>query len=300
MRSLLVIVAGLMLATASSAATATTPSEPSRAERGAFPGSNGKIVFRAFTTDNEIARVTPEATGLVELTDNPLDDESPAWNAEGNRIAWVKDGDVWIMRADGSDAHRITRTERPEYEVAWAPSGNRLVVVRDTLDRELFVIGLDGRTIQRVTHTAYGEADVSWSPDGELLLYTGEDAEGTNQVFTIRPDGTHRRQLTHLSATYAGGWHPSGRRIVFSSAVEGAGYQLFRMTRTGDDPIRLTFNTWNDEQPTYAPDGRSLVWMDNADGDYDIVVAPLSDLTDTTRLTINETQDAAPDWQPIG
>lgn len=291
-----VILAGVMLATGASTAAADDPSGSTQVRRGAFPGSNGKIVFQTFAGDNEIARVNPNATGRVDLTDNALDDASPAWNAKGNRIAWVRDGDVWIMRANGTEARQVTHTERPEYEVAWAPSGDRLVVVRDTLDRELFVIGLNGRTINRVTRTPYGETDVSWSPDGELLLYTGENAGGMNQVFTIRPDGTRRRKLTNLSASYAGGWHPSGRRIVFSS--HAGSYQLFRMSRTGGNIEQLTFSGWNNEQPTFSPDGRSLAWIDNADGGYDIVVARLSDLTDTTRLTTTGS-NTAPDWQPV-
>jgi len=295
-RLAIVILAGVMLATTASAAAGDGPSGSTQVRRGAFPGANGKIVFRALAGDNEIARVSPNATGLVDLTDNVLDDSSPAWNAKGNRIAWVQDGDVWIMRANGTEARQVTHTERAEYEVAWAPSGDRLAVVRDTLDYELFVIGLDGRTISRVTRTPYGEADVSWSPDGELLLYTGEDAEGTNQVFTIRPDGTRRRKLTNLSSSYAGGWHPNGRRIVFFS--NAGSYQLFRMSRTGDNIVQLTFSEWDNEQPTYSPDGLSLVWTDDFDGDYEIVTAPLSNLGSPTQLTANDTHDSAPDWQP--
>ena len=44
---------------------------------------------------------------LNQLTEDPADSE-PAFSADGRKIAFVRSGDVWAMRADGTGQHKLT------------------------------------------------------------------------------------------------------------------------------------------------------------------------------------------------
>ncbi|TAK24081.1 MAG: hypothetical protein EPO26_06615 [Chloroflexota bacterium] len=66
----------------------------------------------------EVGVVNDDGARYTQLTrspafaDRPWSSQSPAWSPDGQQIAFVSDRDgahrVWVMRADGSDAHRVS------------------------------------------------------------------------------------------------------------------------------------------------------------------------------------------------
>ena len=48
-------------------------------------------------------------------------DQDPSWSPDGNQITFKRQDQVWIMNADGSDAHRITKPGDVGTAAAWSP-----------------------------------------------------------------------------------------------------------------------------------------------------------------------------------
>src|SRR3954452_1227373 len=97
-----------------------------------FPGANGKI---AFVRSGDIWTMDPDGSSQVNLTHDGVEQGSPSWSADGNRIAYDQlNGSLtqtYTMLADGTNRAladdgdpNIRRREDP----AWSPSGTRLVV----------------------------------------------------------------------------------------------------------------------------------------------------------------------------
>src|SRR5215216_600812 len=77
----------------------------------AFPGKNGKIVFRCGT---EICTMNPNGQGVETLTNNSVGDALPDWSPGGGKIAFVstREGnntDIYTMNANGQGVDNLTK-----------------------------------------------------------------------------------------------------------------------------------------------------------------------------------------------
>jgi Tol biopolymer transport system component len=99
--------------------------------------------------DYEIYTIRPDGTDLKRLTHTPGNDAHMAWSRDGQWIAFTStragfmdeallhpynaqpNGDIYVMRADGSDVRRLTEDQFEDGTPGWAPGpGNRKLVSR--------------------------------------------------------------------------------------------------------------------------------------------------------------------------
>jgi Tol biopolymer transport system component len=134
-----------------------------------------------------------------------------------------------------------------------------------TLARLLMVAGLLGGMLAL---GGPGPAQATFpGRNGRIAYSLGEALPGgfpsPSQIFTIKPDGTGQRQLTHVpddKTAASPAWSPDGRRIAFQSNVDGE-FQLWVMNADGSGQTRLLSDPgYNHYQPSWSPDGTKLVF----------------------------------------
>ena len=105
------------------------------------------------------------------------DASEPAWSSR-NEIAYVRGGNVYVARPDGSHRRLVTSGRTPD----WSPNGGRLLLARprptltfdDALGR-MYVVGAHGRGLRRLGRVGDASGPV-WSPDGRWVAYNRFDA----------------------------------------------------------------------------------------------------------------------------
>src|SRR5262245_41045657 len=93
-----------------------------RSASGAFPGKNGKIAFvREVSGCNfsdpqsncnfDIFTMRPDGSHQLRITHDHASEFSPAFSADGRKIAFDRKGEIWVMDADGSHQRRLTHNQ---------------------------------------------------------------------------------------------------------------------------------------------------------------------------------------------
>ncbi len=154
----------------------------------------------------------------------------------------------------------------------WSPDGGRLAFA---MDGAIWVVDADGGEATQLTAAASYDTEPQWSPDGRAIAYVAEQGR-TTEVFVLDvASGTTRPITTFGRITLDPHWSPGSRTLVVSSGVTGTWadggtqFNLFLVPVGGGAPVALTneppassgFYPILSIQPSFAPDGRSIVFM---------------------------------------
>jgi Tol biopolymer transport system component len=237
-----------------------------------------KIVF----SSNRVSATNPEAdleifvmngdgSNQTQITSNALDDEDPAWSADGRSIAFQRDFDpvggevdydILTMNVDGTGEANLTNSPRvQDFEPNWSPNGRKIAFASDRDgDNEIYTMSPNGANVHQLTVNAtLNAADdgwPNWSPDGRLITFNS-NRDGNFEIYTMRADGGNPTRLTFSDANGPGAalaaWSPNGRKLAFSGEGEG-GPDVFTMRADGGSQVNRTHNPAFD----YGPDWQSL------------------------------------------
>jgi TolB protein len=129
---------------------------------------------------------------------------------------------------------------------------------------DIYVMNLDSRTSRRLTSDPSIDVSPSFSPDGGQIVFNS-DRGGAPQVYVMSADGSGQHRISFGEGRYTDPvWSPRGDLIAFTKQT-GSTFHIGVMKPDGSGERILT-TSYLDEAPTWAPNGRVLMFFRQSPG----------------------------------
>jgi Tol biopolymer transport system component len=178
-------------------------------------------------------------------------------------------------------------------------------------DGDIWTMDPDGRHLVNLTaKSKANDIAPNWRADGRRIAFqsnrvTATNPEGDFEIFIMKADGSHQRQITFNALDdERPAWSPDGRRIAFTrdfEPIQGeVDFDLFTMNADGTDQRNLTSSPGVlDVDPGWSPDARRIAFISDRDGDFDVYTMRPNG-SSVSQLTFNDASEFHPDWSPDG
>jgi len=161
-----------------------------------------KIVFTSMRNgDLDIYTMDADGSNVKQLTHELGYDGGPFWSYDGKKIVYraehpktpqevsdykalltkglIRPGnlEIWVMNADGSNKHQVTRNGAANFAPYFLPDGKRIVFASNMADPkngrdfDLYIINEDGTGQERVTYHPDFDGFPMFTSDGKRLVW---------------------------------------------------------------------------------------------------------------------------------
>jgi Ca2+-binding RTX toxin-like protein len=275
------------------------------------PGKNGRIAFTRIVNGNgDVWVMKPDGSAKVNLTKTPDGDERDAvMSPQGDVVAFVRNGLLYLVPADGSQAPRVLAQINlavAASQPAWSPDGFTLLFRGNNGGPgpgDIYSTPWNYGRYTNLTNTpSSDESDPAWSPIGNKIAFVS-DRTGNREVFTATADGSGPQNISNTAADEsAPRFSPEGKKLAYVAPGTGAKPDVFVRRLAGGGPVNVTDNPASDTAPSFSADGTKVLFASDRGGDSDVFVANASAsaaATDLNKDAGDPQDDVTPDWGAI-
>lgn len=262
--------------------------------------------------NSDVYVIDSDGENLQRLTDHGSMVASPTWSPDARKIAFTswKSGYPRIYELEAATKHeRMLEPVRGAGDYitpAYSPDGSTLA---------FSVLGGDARSgiftydVERNCCMAYlsggpwYDFSPTFSPDGRWLAFNSNRfGDPVPQVMLMPAEGGSAETLSPYE--YGGGgyftspdWSPRGDLVAFHGAIERGRYHiLVADLAQGGRVLRQLTTEGNNEDPSWAPDGRHLVFVGERYWGYGLFVVDVA--SGRIRAIVSGRKVGLPDWSP--
>lgn len=231
---------------------------------------------------------------IIQLTAAGARSVVPKWSPRGRWIAFLRDADgnenlqLWLVDHDGLKDRSLTSDPSTMHrDPEWSPDGRAIAYVANPGgggsprgDRKfgVHVIDMETGEQRRLTESEHDDHHPHWSPDGSTIVFwSRREAVRTNSDLYLVPASGGPARLLPTRGGLDGesrdaSWSPDGTTIAFTTNVRGRYEIAFAYMRDGEVQRieRLGATPFDDEQATWRPDGRGVMYRHDQESSVSI------------------------------
>ena len=248
----------------------------------------------------EIVMADYDGANLAPVTNNRTINLMPMWSPDARSLAFTSymQGYPDLYRAfpfEKRPAQTLAAHNGINTSPAWSPDGRNVAL---TLSKdgnpEVYVLAVATGTLRRLTRHGGIDTEPTWSPTGREIAFIS-DRSGRPHVYLMDAEGANVRPLTTGGHHTQPRWSPKGDMIVFTQR-QGT-HDIWAVNLDGSSPRRLTSGPGDNQGPTWAPNGRHLMFQSNRLGTWQLF-SMLLDGSAQTPMTKGPVDATSPSWSP--
>lgn len=195
--------------------------------------------------------------------------------------------DIFVADLEGNIVKQLTHEKGYDAEPTVSPKGDKIVFTSTRSgDLELYTMNLDGSDVKQITNELGYDGGAFFSPDGSKIIFRASRPKTEKakkaykellakglvepsdmELFICDADGSNLKQITFLgNANWSPFFHPSGKKVLFSSNFEseiGFPFNLYMIDVDGKNLKRVTHGKTFEAFPVFSNDGKHLVFSSN-------------------------------------
>jgi TolB protein len=173
---------------------------------------------------------------------------------------------VFLMNIDSGQRELVGNFPNMTFAPRFSPDGQRIVLSFGTPEGNANIHEMDlrNRQTRRLTDTTAIDTGPSYSPDGRAIVFES-DREGTQQIYVMNADGSGQSRISFGEGRYSTPvWSPRGDYIAFTKQLDGR--FLIGVMKPDGSGERILTSGFHNEGPTWAPNGRVLMFFRDSQG----------------------------------
>ncbi|MEP3226656.1 MAG: Tol-Pal system beta propeller repeat protein TolB [Parasphingorhabdus sp.] len=185
---------------------------------------------------------------------------TPRFSPDYKQIVYLSflDGNprIYVYEIGTGRQRLITQSTNPTFAPRWSPDGKTILYSMAIAgNTDIYKVSAQGGEPTRLTFSPGIDIGGSFSPDGSRIVFES-DRSGSQQLYVMSANGGNERRISFGGGRFATPeWSPRGDLIAFTKIA--GNFRVGVMTPSGSGQ-RLLTNSWQDEAPTWAPNGRII------------------------------------------
>jgi len=274
---------------------------------GGQPGiAQTKIAYASERNGNkEIWVMDYDGANQQQLTHLKSISLTPRWSPDATRIAFtcfapyrgVTSAQICIYSTASDRLIAFPRYRGTNGSPAWSPDGSEIAFMSSLNgDPEIYVSDTTGAHLHRITFAAGVSTSPAWNPKTGKQMAFVSDRAGSPVLYLANSDGSDVEKLNLPDMGYVidPAWSPNGQLLAFSWRRPSGNYDIYAMDVVSRQLVELTRDAGRNERPSWAPDGRHIVFESTRTGTRQIW-SMLADGSQPHQLTF-EGQNESPSW----
>jgi TolB protein len=255
---------------------------------------------------SELWEMDYDGANAQQLTHLRSESLTPRFSPDGSEIAFtcfepyrgVTSAQICLYSMALKRVMHFPRSPGTNASPAWSPDGRELAFMSSRHgDPEIWVSDSGGGHAKQLTFTRHSvNTSPVWNPKSGQQIVFVSDRGGLPGLYMMNSDGSNveKIDLPDMGYVVDPTWSPNGQLLAFSWRRPAGNYDLYVMDIATRQLLQLTRDSGRNERPSWAPDGRHLVFQSDRTGQRQVWTM-LADGSGVRQLT-HGAENFSPNW----
>ncbi|MCO6411405.1 MAG: PD40 domain-containing protein [Thiogranum sp.] len=249
--------------------------------------------WQVWVTDTEGAQ-------HVQVSFDETDKTRVSWLPDRKQlICNTSDGRIQRIAVDGKLEQDLDLPVSGMFDAQVSPDGKQLAFSLASTQKKdnnsVWIVGVDGTGLRKLTNQPGLAISPAWAPDANAIIYSSGKTVKAHELWKASVDGKRQEQISTGRATLKVDPAVSTAGDIAWSDNRHGSHDIWIHRKGGGEPVRITDMPEFEGEPSWSPDGKSLVFSVFRAGEQRIWVSDPEGLG-ARPITPADARSRAPAW----